>query len=167
MLRHFTILFTCALLLLIGGNGRISRAQQAAVDRVPTVTYSSWDGGCQVGKIGGITCTMFREARSTTGQRLGVLVYGEEERSRFLFVGAERPNLTKAPAFSVEIGSSVQADGKLDCEDAAPDCSAVITVDDRVLKDLMAEGQLIVNDRDHPVLRFPLAGFTRARAVLL
>lgn len=130
--------------------------------------YSEWAGGCWFGEIADISCLMRREARSVTGGRLGYVVFGRSEISRFLFIEVELPASTPELSLVTKIDGDPLAGGGMFCLGNERYCSVILLVDDDLLNRLAAGKILIVEsqDRGDIEIHFPLLGFQKARARL-
>jgi hypothetical protein len=136
------------------------------VNDADTMVFSDWHGGCSVSRLADVSCTMYREARSAAGQRLGLVALGEQESSRFLFVGLELAEPARSQALAVEIDGQRLAKGEVSCRGGDTFCSATIAVDRELLKRLSSAHVLTVVDRSSKktLLNAPLDGFAEMRA---
>jgi invasion protein IalB len=131
----------------------------------PAVTYTGWRGGCSVNKIADVSCAMRLEARSASGELVGFVVFGHEEKSQFLAVGMNR---SITPALLVVKIDSVPISGRpIRCHARANLCSAVMAVDNKLLSRLMNGLVLSAEVRGGIKLSFPLQNFASARRTIL
>lgn len=139
-----------------GGTGRSSPFE---------VTYSRWSpGGCSINQIADLVCWMGLEARSTSGELLGRVLFGQQERSRFLAIEAARSASGISLVLSIDgvaISKSVacRGDGKF--------CEVVVSVDKELLDRLIRGSALTVDVQGETRLHFPLRDFAQARRTLL
>jgi invasion protein IalB len=133
------------------------------------VVVSGWSGGCSVSRIADLTCMMRREVRSAAGERLGVVAFGEEQSSRFLFVGVELGKVANSKALVAEIDGKRLVKGDVACRGGDTFCSATIAVDGALLKKLLSAHLLTVVDRSSKkiLLSVPLDGFAQVHAYSL
>ncbi len=127
----------------------------------PAAVYSYWSGGCSVSRIADVSCLTSSEARSAAGKRLGLIVFGEQEGSRFLFIDVELAKPASDRHFVADIDGRRLPGGNVVCRSDETFCSATLAVNSRLLKRLTAGRILAVADRvnRNVVLRFPLDGF--------
>jgi hypothetical protein len=124
-------------------------------------------GGCTVGPNADLLCAMRREAHLQSGQIIGLIAFGQNENSRYLFVEVvQRTSKTETPP-TVTIDGRALANGTLVCRVARP-CTTTISVSDALLMRLIAGTVLIVETSQKDiVIGFPLKDFSRARRELL
>jgi hypothetical protein len=148
------------------GFGSWSDAAPGKASEGYAAVYSYWSGGCSVSRIADVSCLTLREARSTTGERLGLIVFGEQESSRFLFVDVELAKPASNQHFVVDIDGRRLDGGDVACRSDETFCSVTLAVNDRLLKRLAAGRILSVEDPANRsvLLRFPLDGFAYMHA---
>ena len=128
-------------------------------------TYTHWWGGCSVNKIADISCTMREDARSTSGELLGFVVFGQEEQSRFLVI--ETLHSTTDAPLVVEIDHVPISGRPIRCHAKANFCSVFMAVDDKMFSRLLNGSVLSAEVRGGIQLRFPLQDFARSRRAIL
>ena len=133
------------------------------------LVISDWSGGCSVSRIADLTCMMRREVRSAAGERLGIVAFGEEQSSRFLFVGLELGQAANSQVLAAEIDGKRLAKGEVACRGHDTFCTAAVAVDGALLKKLLSAHVLTVVDRSSKkiLLSVPLDGFAQAHAYSL
>jgi hypothetical protein len=128
-------------------------------------TYTHWWGGCSVNKIADVSCTMRQDARSTSGELLGFVVFGQEEQSRFLAI--EMVHSTTDALLVVEIDHVPISGRPIRCHAKAKFCSVFMAVDDNMFSRLLNGTVLSAEVRGVIQLRFPLQDFARSRRAIL
>lgn len=139
-------------------------------DVANAIRYSDWDGGCSTKQLGGLSCAMYREARSGAGQRLGFIVFGEEDRSRFLYLEVDLTKKSRSDSSLIAtIDGVTVSNGSLICWLGDAPCSTTLVADRNLLGRLAIGRVLAIEDQSHheTILRFPLTDFEQARVKLL
>ncbi len=110
-----------------------------------------------------------REVRSAAGGRLGLVAFGEQDKSRFLFIGLELTEPMRSQALGAEIDGHRLAKGDIACRGTDTFCSTTIAVDGALLKKLLSGSVLTVVDRSSKkvLLSIPLGGFAHMLAKAL
>ena len=165
--------FVVAILFAAAVNGLCCRSFDAASAQPAAaqdpVTYTGWGGGCRVSKTADVACTMYQEAKSAAGRRLGLIAYGEDGAARFLSVEVELAVPGEGRSFVVRIDGRAVAKAAVTCRPGEPFCSTMIVVNGELLARLKSGRLLTIENRagNAIALRFPLGGFAHARAYLL
>jgi invasion protein IalB len=164
MKRFFGLVVLLAAASIGFGNRSDAAPRQASEGHA--AVYSYWSGGCSVSEIADVSCRALREVRSATGKRLGLIVFGEEESSRFLFIDVELAKPASDQHFVVDIDGRRLAGADVTCRSDETFCSVTIAVNGRLLKRLAAGRILSIADpvSRNIVLRFPLDGFAYMHA---
>jgi hypothetical protein len=99
---------------------------------------------------------------------LALVSFGEQENSRFLFIGLELAEPERSQVLAVEIDGRRLSKGDVACHGRDTFCSAAIAVDGTLLKRLLSARMLTVVEPSNKrvLLTIPLDGFAqRARAL--
>jgi invasion protein IalB len=159
MNRRFALALALAAVIWCDWSSDATLAQ--VVETQPAdVVYSDWGGSCSVSKIADVVCVISREARSPAGKRLGLIVLGEQENSRFLFIDVERSQTASGPPLVAQLDGRPLRNGDVVCRDGDAFCSTTMAVNGKLLKSLSSGRELAVVDLSNRnvVLRFPLGG---------
>jgi invasion protein IalB len=129
------------------------------------VTYSQWWGQCSTSRIADVRCVMRQDARSVADELLGYIVFGEEDRGRFLAVDVVQAMAGRP--LVVKIDGAPIPNGTIACRGRRGFCSIVIRVDDEWLARLMNGSELTIESEGAIEMRFPLREFAGSRRALL
>lgn len=130
------------------------------------IEYSHWlPGGCSTSRAADVLCWMGLQARSSSGELLGSVVFGQEDGSRFLVIETIRSMDRMSLALTID--KVPLSKRPIACRAHDRFCSVVLSVDNALLDRLMNGGALTVEVQGVTMLRFPLRDFAQSRRMLM